>query len=412
MVKKDAFRIKYYTRSVSGRLAFIFVGLLFIGLLIYITETVRSTLLEHNKRIMNSYARLWALAITEAVRGEELNIIFEEIIKKADFPIIQTDVDGEPIAWRNINVSPRDSAKIKRILKRMASQSTPIPVRSGEYGRTLGYIYFGESRFVSLLRYLPVGEFILLLLFLYLGFLEYERKKTRELQNIWLGMARESAHQLGTPISSLLGWVELLKNKINKPESGSQSDITCEKILAEMESDIQTLDTIVKRFGKIGSAPEIEMVNVNEVVSEAVKYFRKRIPTLYNKIEFLERYEEEHIIVPGNKLLIGWAVENLLKNSIEACDKGEGEIMVVTRTNSADNCANIIITDNGRGIPGGMQKKIFTPGFTTKKRGWGLGLSLAKRIVEEYHRGKLELLESKPYERTTFRISLPISWAE
>lgn len=406
MKKKEFFRIKYPSGSFSSMLIIILVGLLLIALMLYITESVRAILLEQNRRIMRSYARLWTLAITEAVRSDELNIIFEEIIKKADFPIIQTNADGEPIAWRNIKTD--DKNKIKKMLKRIAKRSEPIPVRSEQTGVVLGYLYFGETPFVSMLRYIPIGEFLLLLLFFYLLLLEAERKKSRELQNIWLGMARETAHQLGTPISALFGWLELIKAKCLSAPS-EQTLAQLESIVNEMDQDIRNLDNIVKRFGKIGSAPEYELVNVNEVVKDAVEYFRKRTPSIYGKIEFEERYNDGVLAVFANRLLLGWAIENLLKNSVEALDKGTGKIIIVTRLNQVQNAVEIIVSDNGHGIPGGIQRKIFTPGFTTKKRGWGLGLSLAKRIVEEYHYGKLEFVESRPYERTTFAISLPLT---
>ncbi|MGB9562124.1 MAG: ATP-binding protein, partial [bacterium] len=283
-----------------------------------------------------------------------------------------------------------------------------IPVRSEQTGRILGYLYFGETTFVTMLRYIPIGEFLLLLLFFYLLLLESERKKGQEIQNIWLGMARETAHQLGTPISAIFGWLQLLRDKCTSNATDDKG-FNIFAILDEMENDVRNLDDIVKRFGKIGSQPELELINVNQVVKDAVEYFRKRTPTLHRKIEFEERYYDGIITIYANRLLLGWAIENILKNSIEALDKGKGNIIIVTRLNPVNNTVNIVITDNGRGIPGNIQKKIFTPGFTTKKRGWGLGLSLAKRIIEEYHYGKLELVESKPYEKTTFSISLPIT---
>lgn len=409
MKRRELFRIRYSSGSFSSMVFIIVVGLSIIGIIIYITESMRSILLEHNRRVMRSYARLWMLAMTEAVRSDELNIIFEEIIKKADFPIIQTNADGEPIAWRNIDTD--DKNKIKKILKRIAKRSEPIPVRSEQTGLILGYLYFGETPFVAMLRYIPIGEFLLMVLFFYLLLLEAERRKSRELQNIWLGMARETAHQLGTPISALFGWIELIRDKCIKSESEKELD-NLVGILNEMENDIRNLDNIVKRFGKIGSAPEYELVNVNEVVREAVEYFRKRTPTIHGRLEIEERYNDGVLTVFGNRLLLGWAVENLIKNSIEALDRGTGKIIIVTRFNQSLNTVDIVISDNGHGIPGSIQRKIFLPGFTTKKRGWGLGLSLAKRIVEEYHYGKLELVESKPYERTTFAIYLPLTVAE
>ena len=365
----------------------------------FVTESVRKKVLTYNRRIMNTYARLWALAVSDAVGGEELNILFDEIIRKSDFPIILTNLHNQPVAWRNLNVASTDTASVLKELKKIRKLHNPIPIRVAESGRNLGYIYFGESSFIRALRYIPVIELVILLIFFYFGFIEYKRIKTQELQNIWLGMAKESAHQLGTPTSSLMGWLELLR-------TGSTA-LPQEKIIEEMGEDVKVLNKIVNRFGKVGSLPKLELTNVNKVVEDSVNYLKLRLPSLSGEIKLYSMYGELPLI-SANSLLLGWAVENLIKNSLEAMDKNEGTISVATVFNSSEQIVKIVVKDNGKGIPGGYQKKVFSPGFTTKRRGWGLGLSLAKRIVEEYHHGKLELLESKPYEKTTFVISLPI----
>ena len=364
----------------------------------FVTESVRKKVLTYNRRIMNTYARLWALAVSDAVGGEELNILFEEIIRKSDFPIILTDPKGQPIAWRNLNIGSDDTEKAAEILKQIKKNHNPIPIRVQESRRNLGYIYFGESAFIRVLRYIPIVEIVILLIFFYFGFVEYRRIKSRELQNIWLGMAKESAHQLGTPASSLMGWLELLR-------TGS-TNLPQEKIVEEMEEDIQVLNKIVQRFGKIGSAPKLVFSDINMVVEESLGYLKGRLPDLGGDIKLHTMYNKIPK-VPANSLLLGWAIENLVKNAIEAMDKGKGRVDVATIWDESENLAKIVITDNGRGIPGGDQKRIFSPGFTTKRRGWGLGLSLARRIVEEYHHGKLQLIESVPYEKTTFVIKLP-----
>ncbi len=392
------FKIAYPSSSFLTWLGLVLGFLVLLFAFFFVTESVRGKLLAYNRRIMNTYARLWALAVSDAVGGEELNILFEEIIMKSDFPIILTDLRGQPTAWRNLNVATGDTAKVLKILKKIRKGHKPIPIRITQGGRKLGYIYFGESAFVRILRYIPLVEVVILLIFFYLGFIEYRRIKARELQNIWLGMAKESAHQLGTPTSSLMGWLELLR-------SGSTS-LPQEKIVEEMEEDIAVLNRIVQRFGKVGSTPELLPTDINKVVEESLSYLKGRLPVLGGELKLQAMYNNLPL-VPANSLLIGWAIENLVKNSFEAMDKGEGTVHVATVFDSADNLVKIVVSDNGRGIPGGSQKKIFTPGFTTKRRGWGLGLSLARRIVEEYHHGKLELIESKPYEKTTFVIKLP-----
>jgi hypothetical protein len=216
-------------------------------------------------------------------------------------------------------------------------------------------------------------------------------------------MAKETAHQLGTPISSLMGWLEHLRlQKENPSELGSLN------ISSEMEKDIQRLEKIAARFSQIGSPPELTTVNLNQVINEAVGYFQQRLPYAGSGVKIKENFSGDNQ-VPGNAELLSWVLENLLKNSLESVDPKDGIIEVSLLTNPRKKCALISVIDNGRGILPKDQKKIFSPGFTTKKRGWGLGLSLAKRIVEQYHQGKIHLAESVPGVRTEFRILLPLS---
>ncbi|MBN2542036.1 HAMP domain-containing histidine kinase [bacterium] len=432
MAKRDQHKLKLTTSvvykkfSLSYKVVLLIAFILLIAFFFYYTENVRSQIIEYNKRIVNVYARLWTSAVAQTVGGEELNIIFEEIILKCDFPMVFTNVEGQVTNFRNLSIDPSEVnqdniEKLNKELDDIKKQNKPVPIYLGDTREILGYIYFGESRFIRWLRLLPIFEVILLSVFIIIGFAIYGRIKSYEQQNIWLGMARETAHQLGTPLSSLLGWIELLEARLAEMEKNCEIELAKVDqdsktmspyyILDEMKNDIELLNRIVVRFGKIGSIPDIEDIDVNTITQEVVQYLKERLSPLREYIQMTERYTK----LPkarGNSYLLRWALENLIKNSIEAIDTREGKISVSTRVDLEGEKVCIIVTDNGRGIPSKAQKDIFAPGFTTKKRGWGLGLSLAKRIVEQQQNGKLYLLESKSGEKTTFVIALPIKEGE
>ncbi|MBN1756504.1 HAMP domain-containing histidine kinase [bacterium] len=426
-------RFRDRSRVVFKKFSITYKILLFLGILLlvvfffYYTREIREQILEYNKRVVNVYARLWALAVTQSGGGEQLNIIFEEVIQKCDFPMVFTNVEGNVQAWRNLSADyhspPGDmDRKLQKEIDSIKKKNKPVPIYLGETNEILGYIYFGESRFIKWMRILPVIEIVLVVIFLIFGFILYGRLKSYEQQNIWFGMARETAHQLGTPLSSLLGWMELLQERIQKLETLARqqdaeavektySSLSPNNILEEMSNDIEVLNRIVVRFGKIGSTPELNPVDPANIAREVVRYLRGRLPSLKANVKLTESYDPVPM-VKGNAQLLRWALENLIKNSIESVDPENGEISVSTRLDLEGKNVCFIVKDNGKGISSRYQKDIFSPGYTTKKRGWGLGLSLAKRIVEQHHDGKLHLLESKPNEKTTFVISLPISELE
>ncbi len=400
------YRITYYRVSPAAIFAMFALAAAMLVAVFWFTKIVRDRMSEYNRRIMNTYARLWSLTLSKTIEGPELSILFEEIIQKADFPMVYTTVDNEPVYWRNLPVPEDDTTaaarrKVKRWLEKKGHKFPPIPVRIPGRNEVLAYIYFGESPVVGWLRLIPVLQAVVMVLLFLIAAVIYGRIRRYEQQNIWLGMAKEAAHQLGTPTSSLLGWLQLMR------EALAEGDIDeLKKIADEMEKDVTNLSRIVVRFGQIGSLPELVPVDPIELAQDLVGYLKQRIPLLSQNIEVVEHYDPVPM-VRGNKLLLSWALENLIKNSIEAIGQRGGTIWVATRLDVSGKEVHIIISDNGKGIPPSQQKKIFAPGFSTKKRGWGLGLSLARRIVEDYHHGRLFLLESKPYEKTTFIIALP-----
>jgi signal transduction histidine kinase len=393
---------------------FLVLGIVLIAaIFIYYTQDVIGKIKENSRRVLTTYARLWQIAASAPTTGAEIDVIFEEIIQKSDFPIVVTGADGEPQAWRGVDVDWHDTTyqsreRLKRIVKDIDKHKEPIPIYFGAEKKIINYLHYGDPKLIAQLRMMPVVEVGVLSLFIFIAFITFRNIKRAEQRTIWVGMAKETAHQLGTPLTSLLGWLELLKTKCDSQAHKAEvdSDLKLEEIMDRMRVDLLRLGKIANRFGQIGSMPELKPTDLNTVVSEAVAYFRQRLPHNGTGVIIKENLEQL-VLAKANAELISWVVENLLKNSLEAVDPKEGVIEVSTHLDKEKKLIHIQVTDNGRGIPPRQQKKIFKPGYTTKKRGWGLGLSLAKRIVEEYHLGKISLVESIPHQRTTILVSIP-----
>ena len=286
-----------------------------------------------------------------------------------------------------------------RIMEEMDRMHQPIKVA---YHDTviLNYVHYGESTLITKLRWLPYIEMSIAALFLLIAYISFSYIKRSEQSNIWVGLSRETAHQLGTPISSMLGWVELLKD-----EAGMRQIET----LRDMENDIHRLQKFADHFAKIGSRPNLRSEHIDEIIANVIQYFDRRLPSINNGQNSTKRVQlilekTEPVAASVNKELFEWVIENLTKNAIDAIETNEGTILYsISETGSE---VFIDIADTGKGIDAKHRKDIFRPGFSTKKRGWGLGLSLAKRIVETYHHGKLSLKENRPGYKTTFRIKL------
>ena len=387
---------------------FITAILLVLAFLIY-SQYVVHRLRDDERRLLHVYANLYAAATSELPGGEELNLIFDEVIRPTDFPIIATTAEGEPYAWKGIGIKPDDKtdkglSKVRRILEKMDAKTEPIPLSMKETGQIVGYLHYGDSGLVRQMSWMPYLQIAVVGLFIFIGFLGYRNIKRSEQRFIWIGMAKETAHQLGTPISSLLGWLELMRAKKRK-EDLAQEKLT--QILGEIESDLKRLNKIVSRFSQIGSEPKLQIQPVIPILSETVSYFRHRLPQLSKRIEIKEHYDE----IPPlsvNRELLGWVFENLFKNSIDSIGHDGGRIEVATALNQDEKTVTITFTDTGRGIDPKVQRRIFAAGYSTKKRGWGLGLTFAKRIIEEYHSGRIILKESSPERGTTFFMTLPV----
>jgi hypothetical protein len=416
-----AFRGKGSRSYRAYRFSWFFRGFLFLGgmalifLFLLYTQSLMVKLKENATSVSNAYAKLLAVATYSTTAGPELNVIFEEVIRKTDFPIILTDADGIPQVWKQVPVpwddeTPQARARLLRLAQKLDRQNDPIPLQTGSEDQIIGYLHYGESQLIRRLGWLPYVEVVVVICFVLIWVYGFQNIKKSEQRYIWVGMAKETAHQFGTPLSSLMGWLELMKDQVDRnhqkmdPEDYEKFD----SMVLEMKGEVDRLSKIASRFGKIGSAPELERTDIVPVLTGAVAYIRRRLPRVEREIKIIETYEKVPLVAINKDLLI-WVVENLIKNSLDAITERYSVIRIVVEKDRSGKCVNILIKDQGRGISPKEQKRIFLPGYTTKKRGWGLGLTLAKRIVEEYHRGKLYLAESKPKRGSTFVVSLPVA---
>lgn len=329
-----------------------------------------------------------SLLLDDSSAVVDLNFQFKVIQSNTTIPAILVDDNGKVSQYRNIPKSEKLTEKdLQELTEDFKSENDPIDIPIDE--NTVYKVYYGKSSVLKQLEYYPYVVLAIVALFMLVSYFAFSFSTRSEQNQVWVGLAKETAHQLGTPISSLMGWVECLELNII-PENAPQ----------EMRKDIDRLKIITERFSKIGSEPVLDEVELNSVISDSVDYMKARIGS---NVTLDVKLFNSPIMVNLNVNLFNWVVENIMKNAIDAME-GSGNL----------NCAVnyklgkvfIDFTDNGKGIPRNQTKDIFKPGFTTKKRGWGLGLSLAKRIVEDYHKGQIFVKESIPNQRTTFRIIL------
>ncbi|HMN05578.1 MAG TPA: HAMP domain-containing sensor histidine kinase [Flavobacteriales bacterium] len=317
------------------------------------------------------------------------SFISETVMNTAAVPVIYTDSTRTRVIEQS-NIDPEVAADTAAMLARttlMAQANPPIEVSLAGRGRS--YIFYEESRVITQLRYFPYVQFIIIGLFLLVSYALFSLFRNAEQNQVWVGMAKETAHQLGTPISSLMAWTELL----GEPGVAATA-------VPEMRKDVQRLEVITERFSKIGSAPELVPEKINEVVQDTVQYLRPRLP---GRVQIDVQPFGNGLTVPLNRALFSWVLENLIRNAVDAME-GEGHITIATE--QAGDDVHVDVSDTGKGISATKLKTVFRPGYTTKKRGWGLGLSLTKRIIESYHKGRIFVKHSAVGKGTTFRITL------
>ncbi len=389
----------YHLKGKFKGLLFIF-AILIIILLLFHSQRIVNQLRTESRNILQFYANLYASAASEET-SSNLNFIFEEIILRTNFPIIQTDPESNPIAWKGIEIESNDQSpaaigKVKGMVEVMRHDSDPIPLKYQEI--MLGYLYYGDSKLIRQLQMLPYIGIAVVGLFVLISFLGFRSIQRSEQQFIWVGLSKETAHQIGTPLSSLMGWLELLKSKVGDKDSL--------KNLGEMEKDIERLNRVAARFSQIGSKADLKEEKIASIISDVVRYFKTRLPQGGKRVKIVENYHVNSTVAL-NKDLFEWVIENLLKNAIDAIEKDVGRIEInLNELKNGRHRVCIDISDNGRGIDAKRKSEVFKPGYSTKKRGWGLGLSLAKRIIDQYHGGKLTVKESKTHQGTTMRILL------
>ena len=387
---KNSYR---YVGNIKG---FIFlVGVfLVIGLLSY-TSFLSRELREDNREVVKLYAEIIAGAVNDD-SNSNIDFIFENIIKKVKFPIIQSDMEKNPQLWTNLPTEVSTDEDRLSFIKSMDVINKPIPLVYYDENSepiTFGFLHYGDSSLIQKIKIWTYVEIISIGLFICIGFIGFSYIRHSEKQNIWIGLSRETAHQLGTPVSALLGWLDYLKHE--------KTDL--EKVLPEIESDIERLQQVNRRFSKMGSKPEVEYFNLSKRISSTLEYLEKRMPSLGGKVILINNIDSD-VKIKANGTLISWAVENLVRNGIDSIDKENGKIEVALKQDV--NYVKIHITDNGCGIPKKDWKNIFRPGFTTKNSGWGLGLSLCQRIINDVHGGKVSVLASNISEGTTFEIAI------
>jgi len=397
---------------------FLGVAVLILVMLLYSNHLI-SRMRDNAEATSRLFSRYMSNVLFEVADDGSLAQL-RSVVEESDLPIIITVLGGKPILWHNVPVDPRTeedlnllvnmdpdhppTPKLKKLVdlyRQYDRTNKPIPIQVVGAGNTDSYVHFGPSALQRELRYMPFVFLAIFLVFMAVAIQGLRYLKLSEQRSIWVGMARETAHQLGTPLSAMLGWTQVLKD-----HAAEHGDRAMAGYVGEMEVDLARLQKITERFSKIGATPERVAVDLKPALERTVAYFQKRLPTL-NSNSALSLECEGDLRVRGNEELLEWVFENLVKNAVDALGEAGGRIEIAARRAPNERVVEVTVRDTGRGIPGALRDLVFRPGFTTKRRGWGLGLALARRIVEEYHDGNIRLVESRAGKGTTFLVRLP-----
>ncbi|RZJ35753.1 MAG: HAMP domain-containing histidine kinase [Flavobacterium sp.] len=366
----------------------VIIGASFVIILLILWNTY--TFFQYFKNEERAKMEYWAEAqktLINADENTEVELPFKIISHNTTIPILLTSDKDSIISISNIDERiMEDPVRAKQMLQKLKKENDPIIIEyvPGKFQ----HLYYGNSSLLNTLKYYPIALFLIIVLFGGVVYNFYRSTKMATQNKLWAGMAKETAHQIGTPLSSLIGWLEIMK-----------VENIDENIVSEIEKDIARLQTITDRFSKIGSEPAVEDRNIVEETRETFEYLQSRFS---NQVEFIFKAPKKPILLPINAALHSWTIENMVKNAIDAM-RGRGKLTVKIEEDS--KFIRILISDTGKGIAKTQFKRIFEPGFTTKKRGWGLGLSLTKRIVEDYHKGRIKVLNSEIGKGTTMQIS-------
>ncbi len=399
-------------RSANIKITLLVAAVIIVIATLVYTQYIVHQLLEKERSVADLYANSLEFIVSRTADQSDYSFIFNEVVLQSiDFPMVLTDGNNQPLLDYKLNARNVDfdttlsSDEQKKVLQQIISgldqDNTPIKVvlKVTPEDSMLQYLHYGESALITKLRWLPYIEIGVAGMFILIGYIGFSYIKRNEQSNIWVGMAKETAHQLGTPLSSLLGWVEMMK------EYAAENPKQLSTIL-DMEHDLNRLYKVTERFSKIGSKPSLKEESLNEVIESVINYFKQRLPSRFaqgKKIDIeIDTKEQFHVNI--NRELFEWVIENLIKNALDAMQDNIGKISFALT--SKGKTIFIDVKDTGKGIDMKYRKDIFRPGYSTKRRGWGLGLSLSKRIIESYHQGKLFVKESKLGKGTTFRIKL------
>ena len=372
-------------------LLMVFAGFIVVASTLFSNRLAKKLSEEERKKV-----ELWAEAYKMLAQADEsvnLDLILKVFQNNTTTPmVVMIDNTDSVSTYNNIRIPQNADHEVflKEKADDFAKRKEPIKISTGELGLTL---YYDDSVLLKQLSYFPYIQLGIIAFFFLLSYLAFSFSKQAEENQVWVGLSKETAHQLGTPLSALMAWIELL-----------QSGDLDKSMIPEMVKDVKRLEMVTERFSKIGSTPKLETYNLIDLLREALAYMRKRTS---DKIEIVSSFDlQANFPVQANRPLFEWVVENICKNAIDATE-GVGRIEIVVEQGS--QLVNIDFTDNGKGIPRKRFKTIFNPGFTTKKRGWGLGLSLTRRIVEQYHNGKIYVRWSEVNKGSTIRVSLPLA---
>jgi len=388
--------------SVNIKVILLIIAVLIAIGTLYYTQTLVQKLQEKERQIVELYAKGIEYLANTTNPDVDITFLFDNIIKPIDFPLIQSDAENNVYNRTDIRNVEIDTSLtneqfkvfVAELIAEMDAIHPPIEVKYE--GITINKIHYGDSEHIKQLRYYPYIQLAIAAFFIIIGYISFSSIKRSEQSNIWVGMAKETAHQFGTPISSLMGWLEMLK--INYKEPDKVLDIT-----EEISSDVEKLNKITYRFSKIGAKPELAKKNLIEEMKQVISYFERRLPQTGKSVE-LKIIGDESACAEINSELFEWVIENLIKNALDAIEGTSGKIEISVK--EFKKRVEVEVTDSGKGIEMKRRKDVFRPGYSTKKRGWGLGLSLSKRIIEGYHGGKIFVKSSMPGEGTTFKIIL------
>ena len=383
-------RFELYNHKNRWKILLLVVAVLIAIATLWYTETfIKQIRAEETKRV-----EIWAEAtrlLATSDNGSQLDLALKVIQLNTTIPVILTDSDTNIIQYRNFNIprSVDEKAYIEKQLAEMIEENQSIVHDISP--TDVNILFYKNSRVLTQLRIYPMVLLCVIGLFIMIAYMAFSNVRRSEQNRVWTGMAKETAHQIGTPLSSLMGWIEILRTQ-NASEDALQ----------EMEKDIHRLQTITDRFSKIGSTPKLELADIVKETESSIGYLDRRsskriVLNFHNQIA-------HPVIIPLSTQLFGWVIENLVRNAIDAIE-GKGQIDVTL--SESNNTIQLDVQDTGKGMAPGIAKAIFRPGYTTKSRGWGLGLSLAKRIIEEFHGGKISVLKTVPGKGTTFRVTLP-----